>query len=159
MKKAEESKIVEEEVCFLSVTDIDPVLQGHLFRVEYNGCMYNLSIGDFIGWMYETGRIDNWSNAKDGCVWLNGYTYTYQGYVNAFKFEIDTHLIDYKRSGANMELEAIDPHAWLLDIREPAASAGEELSPDGLTRDQEESAWAEFYGLYDEAFLHPNQNR
>lgn len=64
-------------------------------------------------------------------------------------------IIDFKKE---------DPHAWISEVRQPEGIteedvmfAGEPLSPDGLTKDQEESAWAEFYGLYDETFTHPNQ--
>lgn len=69
--------------------------------------------------------------------------------------------------GFLIDLKKRDKWGWIEEIRPAAGKVteddvafsfpGEHLRPDGLTADQEQAAWADFYGLYDETFSHPNE--
>lgn len=62
--------IVEEDVCFSSPDyDIQNIHPGHKMPIWWNTETYSeIDVNDFIGWMYETGRIDNYHTEGDGLV-------------------------------------------------------------------------------------------
>ena len=69
-----------------------------------------------------------------------------------------------KKWGYVIDFKKPDPEAWIREVREPGGVAeddvmfaGEPLSPSGLTADQEQAAWAWFYGEYD--YTHPSETR
>lgn len=54
--------------------DYDKNIQGGHFRVmptPNHADAIGIGIADFIGWMYETGRIDNWHSEGEGLVEIN----------------------------------------------------------------------------------------
>jgi len=152
MENSSKKQITEEDVMFY---DIDTVLYGDAFRVKAtpSAAWQSYSVSAFYAWLQDIGHIE-WADNDDSKISTHGCVYSFQAFWRdlAISKEADgliSHFAQYATPAS--------PHAWLLDIREPDTSAGEPLSPDGLTKDQEESAWAEFYGLYDETFTHPNQ--
>lgn len=146
--KKQPEAIVEAEVCFLAITDRDPNLQGDTLRIQYNGHWFHLSAFDFFGWMYETGRVTHYG---EDLVCDGRYKYTFEEFIRARS--LDAEFIAYRLAGGMVNPENRD---WLSDIRAPQP-AGEYLSLSGLTADQEEALWAEYYGEYD--FRHPSETR
>ena len=80
----------------------------------------------------------------------------------------DTEETEAEAYGDNIAQHRQDnPFWWVVEGREEliegqpvsvmVAQAGEPLSPSGLTADQEQAAWAEFYGEYD--YTHPSETR
>ncbi|MCO6493744.1 MAG: hypothetical protein J5I98_35315 [Phaeodactylibacter sp.] len=144
MENTKKNKITEEEVCFLTVTDRDPNLQGDLLRVQYNEHWFHLSAFDFFGWMYETGRITHYG---EDLVCDGHYKYTFEEFIRARN--LDAEFIAYQQAGAPMKPEKTD---WLSDIRAPQPAG--EYPATGYTPDQE-AALYEYHDMMD--FSHPNE--
>ena len=142
MKKESEKQIAEEYVMF---HDLDPVLYGDAFRVQVtpNAIWQSYSISDLFAWLQDIGRIE-WSDNDECRISTDGCTYSFQAFWRALAIskEADGLLAQFIQVATPSS-----PHAWIMDIRQPDATAWEPLTPDGLTKDQEESAWADFYGL------------
>ena len=134
-QKSNTQAVTEDDVMFY---DIDPVLYGDLFRVQPSPSSewQWFRFSAFAAWLQDAGRIDHHDNDQEYiCVYGCG-----SSYQNFFRD------LAISREGDKLIAEYATGNKPL----------GEPLSPSGLTADQEEAAWAYFYGMYDETFTHPN---
>lgn len=133
--------------------DIDKQISGGQFRAAATkGNWVAININDFVGWLFETGRIDNYHTNGEGMVEFftddceydtsrAAYVTTAKGSVQ-YSFQeflsdciTDGHIISYLNSQDGFE-------AWVARATAQAAPArpAQEYTPE-----QEAQMWAEYY--------------
>lgn len=134
--------------------DIDKLVSSNSFRAaQAPGEWVEISLPDFVGWLFETGRIDNYHTAGAGMVemWPGGYMDNLSGVMTArrtvvysfqeFLTEVvdDELVISYLKSQDGFE-------AWVARATAQAAPArpAQEYTPE-----QQAQMWAEYYDYDD----------
>ena len=89
MENSEESKIVEEDV-MLKVFDYDVESAHPGFNMpiwwgdDQSHVQDEINVDDFIGWMFETGRIDNYHTEGEGLIEIGDDYHEYSRMSNEF---------------------------------------------------------------------------
>lgn len=131
------------------VSDYSRKISGGAFPVRVNGQWVDVASADFLGWLFQAGHIEEYSDA--GEIRNMGYVYTEQEFLE-WLHQLEGLLASYFQATGSAPEWALAGDAWISDIREIQEAGdlpAEEYTPAQL------AALYEYYDMMD--FTHSNE--